>query len=320
MIRRHPEVPDYFLVLEPQRSFGEYARVYGDRLARHYEDNGVIVVPSIPIPLDLEYFQQLAFPLELQKAIGTVNGIERSIFVRDGDRFAVHQNHPLVQLLGDVARATYAQRQIVTFNARLRHGLSVLFPRYLSLEEANITWRLSETIEEGMHFDVFAQGAPLPESQRSLHRLKIFINIDATERRWRTSLPLPGVLERCRSALPDELPDDINVVCDVIDRFRLLGALPCHDLAYPTLSAVIANGETVAHEVVYGRRVVAAEFFCRSADMLDPDKLSHACLARWLREAGYTVGRDARAISERYAHLQRSAELVRAARAGMAGA
>ena len=162
MIERNPGLPDNILLLEPKPSFGEYARAYGDRLAEHYESNGVIVVPSVPIAFDAEYFQGISFTEDLKKSLGTVNGIEKSTITRDGKDFTVNESHPFVQLFGDVLVATYVQRQVAAFNARLRQGLSILFPRYLSLEEANITWRLTETYEEGLHVDVFAKGAPLP--------------------------------------------------------------------------------------------------------------------------------------------------------------
>ena len=314
MIERNPDLPDNILLLEPKPSFGEYARAYGDRLAEHYESNGVIVVPSVPIAFDAEYFQGISFTEDLKKSLGTVNGIEKSTITRDGKDFTVNESHPFVQLFGDVLVATYVQRQVAAFNARLRQGLSILFPRYLSLEEANITWRLTETYEEGLHVDVFAKGAPLPPAARSLHRLKVFINIDSVPRRWRTSLDLAGVLRACRGTLPDELPDDLNVVNDIVDKFDVLSSLPCHHIAYPTMSAVIANGETVSHEVVWGQRLVAGEFFCRAEDMLNPDKHSHRNLRRWLEDAGYRVAGDARAVAARYGEMKRSPERIKAAR------
>jgi hypothetical protein len=314
MIERNSALPDYFLLLQRKESFAEYARAYGDAIADHYERNGVIIIPHLPLALDLDYLQNLV-PLMEWRKMGTMNGIERSIIGRSKGGFVIREDHPLLAMFGSLNEALYFQRQVTAFNAGLRHGLAVLFPRYLSLQEANITWRLFETVEEGLHLDAFAKGAPLPPQARSLHRLKLFINIDAEPRRWRTSYDLAGVLRAARGVLPDELPNDLNVVNDLIDRFRALDDLPCHRIAYPTLSAVLANGETVAHEVVYGRRVVAGEFFCQRSDMLSPARHSHACLERWLRDAGYGIAADAGAVSAKHAHLPTSYERRMAARA-----
>ena len=305
MIVRHPQVRDHFLLLDRHESFGDYARAYGDALAEHYESNGVIVVPHVPIAFDREFFQGLRVPQEWKK-IGTVNGIEQPLVVRSGGALAIAEDHPLIVGFGQSTVAIYAQEQIASFNAQLRHGLGQLFPRYFSLREGNITWRLTRTVEEGLHFDVFQGGAPLAPIGKSLHRVKLFINIDDEPRQWRTSHDMPTALRVGRGLLPEELPDDVNVVCDLIGKIGLLKTLPAHALAYPTMAAVIVNGETLAHEVVYGRRVVAGEFLCTGGDMLSPDKLSHRCLPGWLREAGYRVTADAAAIAAKYAHVKSS--------------
>src|SRR5688572_26885939 len=218
MIERHPEVPDHFLVLERKETFGDYARAYGERLAEHCENRGIVIVPFMPIEFDLAFFQSITFPQQWKK-IGTANGIEAPVYTREGGNIRPKEDHPFLELGKGVEWASYVQSQVATFNAQLRRGLSVLFPAYHSLREANITWRLTETVEEGMHFDVFGGGAPLGLKNKKANRVKIFINIDTEPRRWRTSFDLPAVLDACRDELPMELADDINVVNDVIDKF-----------------------------------------------------------------------------------------------------
>ena len=313
MIERNPAVPDNFLVLERKETFGDYARTYGDALAEHLENRGIIVVPFMPIGFDLAQFQSMTFPAQWKK-IGTANGIEQPLFIREGQNVRQNSDHPLLQLGLGSKWTGYLQAQIAGFNAEFRRGLSVLFPAYHSLWAANITWRLTHTVEEGMHFDSFDRGSPLAPAGKALHRIKIFMNIDREPRLWRTSLDLPGALAACRDKLPDELPDDVNVLNSVIDKVGALKAVPFHKLAYPTMSAVICNSEVVAHEVVYGRRVIGGEFLCSQEDMLDPAKLTHRCLRSWLEEREYTVAPDAAAIVQRYAHLKHSDVLIQEAR------
>lgn len=45
MNERHPSLPDPFLTLDRKELFAEYARAYGDGLAEHYENYGVVLVP-----------------------------------------------------------------------------------------------------------------------------------------------------------------------------------------------------------------------------------------------------------------------------------
>jgi len=315
MIERHPEVPDPFLVLEPMATLGDYARAYGDRLADHYERLGAIVIPQLPIDFDLEFLQQLEFPRDWKK-VGTLNGIEQPVIVRKGGQIAPDATHPLVTILGEIPVAVYVQSQIARFNSQLRLALRVLFPRYYSLEKnVNITWRLTESRDEGMHLDVFDQGRPMSARLRAQHRVKIFVNIDSEPRRWRVSYDLPELLKRCRNQLPDELPDDVNVLNSVLDKVGVLDDLPAHRVAYPAMSAVIVNAEAVAHEVVFGRRMVAGEFICDSADMLDPSRHTHACLARWLGEAGLRIADDPARVAREYADLMGSYEFKQSAEA-----
>jgi hypothetical protein len=309
MIERHPGLPDPFLVLERMDTPGDYARAYGDRLAEHYESLGAIVIPHLPIDFDLAFLQQLEFPREWKK-VGTLNGIERPVIVRKDAQIAPDPAHPLVAILKEIPLAVYVQSQVARFNSQLRIALRTLFPRYFSLENnVNITWRLTETRDEGMHLDVFDNGRPMNSRLRAQHRVKIFVNIDTEPRRWRVSDALPELLKRCRDQLPDALPDDLNVLNNVLDKVGVLDDLPSHRVAYPTLSAVIVNAEAVAHEVVFGRRMVAGEFICDSADMLDPSRHTHACLARWLAEAGFRIAPDPAEVARQYAELIGSYEL-----------
>ena len=318
MIERDPRVRDHFLVLEPRESFGEYARAYGDALAEHYEDRGVIVIPQMPIRCDLDAVREVVFPPQWKK-IGSVNRIEEPVVRRRGGAFEVDETHPFVQHFRNVKLSMYLQSQIAAFDAQLRHGLSVLFPRYRSMRTLNITWRLLETAREGMHLDVFEGGRPLAAPIRSSLRVKIFINIDLEPRRWRTSLDLPAILSAGRGKLPQELADDLNVVNGVIDRFGVLETLPAHSVQYGTMSAVLVNAEVVAHEVVYGRRMVAGEFAVEARDMLDPRKLSHASLRGWLADNGYAISADSGAVYQRHAHLKGLYQRLQEARAAGAG-
>lgn len=313
MIERHPDIPDHFLVLERKESFGDYARAYGNALAEHHENRGVIIAPFMPIAFDIALFQSIKFPRKWKK-IGTANGIEEPVYVRDGRDLKVRQDHPLVQLNMGTEWACYVQSQIASFNSQLRRGLSILFPAYHSLREVNTTWRLTETVEEGMHLDVFAGGVPLGPKLKKAHRVKIFMNIDSEPRLWRTPFDLPAVLRTCRDQLPIELPDDVNVVNNAIDKFGVLKNLPYHKLAYPMMSAVISNSEAVAHEVVYDRRVIGGEFTCHQDDMLDPKKLTHERLRKWLEQEEYAIAPDPAAVAQRYANMKGSYALIQEAR------
>ncbi len=126
------------------------------------------------------------------------------------------------------------------------------------------------------------------------------------------------MLKAGRGRLPEALPNDVNVVSGVIDKFGVLKDLPYHEVDYPTMSAVFVNAEVVAHEVVYGRRLVAVEMFCDKRDMLDPGRHTHECLPRWLTQAGYAIAPDPAAVAARYANMKGGYQLLQESRGGTA--
>src|SRR3546814_14354983 len=99
-----------------------------------------------------------------------------------------------------------------------------------------------------MHLDIFKRSLPL-------HRLKMFINIDAEPRIWNTSFTLRRVLELYRDELKDLPPDIERMELNRIINERLATDLPSHRLSYPPLCCAIANGEPVSPQVVSGNPI-----------------------------------------------------------------
>ena len=172
MIELNANVPDHFLVLERKETFGDYARTYGKALAEHYENRGVIVVPFMPITFDLALFQSIPFPLEWKK-IGTENGIEESVFVREGTKLPTGR---IIRFAGSKwarnGRLTCSPRSPVSIGSSAA-DCKCCFRFIDSLQDVNITWRLTETREEGMHLDYFDGGAPTMPGAKLAHGAKI---------------------------------------------------------------------------------------------------------------------------------------------------
>ena len=82
-IERHPDVPDNIFALEPHDTISDYARTYGDEIARQYENYNIIYIPRFPLSIDLPMFQALNVPDSLAK-LGVLNGIEDSVYTRNG--------------------------------------------------------------------------------------------------------------------------------------------------------------------------------------------------------------------------------------------
>lgn len=288
MIEKHPDVPDNFFVLDRHEQIGDYARAYGDELARRYENYDILYFPHFPLQIDLALVRALILPDALAK-VGIANGIENPIYKRVGHQFEFDHEHILYRLFRNEGFAAYVQAQFKTVNDQIREALRALFPKYYSLTCGNITWRLTETPEGGLHIDCFNEGKRLNDFLNSFHRIKLFINIDTEPRVWRTSYTLPEILARYRDVLPSTLPKDRNAIASIMSGLDLMKDAPAHSVAYPPLSAVAVNAEAVSHQVMRGKKMIAAEFICAGADMLDPKRLTHHQLPGWLESNGYAA-------------------------------
>ncbi len=285
-IERHPDVPDNIFALEPHDTISDYARTYGDEIARQYENYNIIYIPRFPLSIDLPMFQALNVPDSLAK-LGVLNGIEDSVYTRNGAEIAFNRNHFLYQLVKSESVAGYLQHQIRTCNDQMREALRILFPRYHSLSCGNITWRLTDTPKSIMHIDHFNTDEATRDSVDRNHKIKVFINIDVEPRRWRTSFTLPEILARYQPQLSRVLPPRRNLIAWRCADLDLLKNAPAHEVAYPLMSAVIVNADVVSHQVISGKRVIAGEFFCEERDMLDPSKQPQTCLPGWFKDYGY---------------------------------
>jgi hypothetical protein len=288
MIRRDPELHDNIFELSRHETIGDYARAYGDRIAQAYEDLNLIYFPYFPLKFDWDFWRVLKLPKSAKK-IGTTNGIDRSLYVRKDDSVSFDGSHILLQIFPGQAVAGYMQGEMADVNGQIRTALATLFPKYYSLQQSNITWRMTLTENEVMHLDSFLGGKPTPPGAKIAHRIKLFINIDSQPRKWRISYPLPEILKRYRDKLPAALPDDADQVSYTIGVGNFLNDAPYHEIDIPPMGAVAGEAGVLAHQIVYGKRVIAAEFFCESRDMLAPEKNTHASIAKWLTAAGIPI-------------------------------
>ncbi len=286
-IEKNPNLPYNFFELQPHERIGDYGRAYGDEIARRYEHGDIIYIPQFPLPIDLAFFQALSVSDSIAK-LGTGNGIEDGIFVRDKAEFRFDRNHVLYKICKTEGLAAYFQQQVRTCDDQIREALRILFPKYYSLFCGNITWRITDTPTSIMHIDHFNNRQPTPDYDSFLHKIKLFINIDQDLRHWRTSYTLPEILARYRHELPPSLPINRNLIAWILADMDLLKDAPSHAIAFPTMSALIINADVASHQVISGKRVIAAEFFCEQRDMLEPNMHPQARMEGWFKEYGYT--------------------------------
>jgi len=292
MITLNQEIPNNFFVLDRCETIGGYARLYGNQVTDRYEAFDIIYIPHFPLEFDLQLFQHITMPDSYAK-MGTVSGIEETIITRKGREFEADNDHALNMVTNDPKLAIYLQNQILSVNWQIRCALNMLLPSYHSMQEGNITWRLTEVKGDGLHFDYYhdENDKPFPfnSDQKSQQKVKLFINIDKEERIWHTSMSLPEFLRSKKDLLPDTLPGDLNLLNAFISTGELLKKSSFHTVKIPPLAAVLVNASAVSHHIEFGRKMIGAEFSCHKSDMRQPESLMYDQLPRWLGNEGYKI-------------------------------
>jgi len=287
MIIKSKEIADNFFLLEKCESFGDYARIYGDQIPKSFEDLNIIYFPLFPLEFDIDLFQSLTMPDKLPKP-GTRDGLDKNIIIRNQLNFSFDESHILSKVIPDKKLALYLQSQISSVKWQIREAMRIFFPKCFSLREIDISWHFTKHKGHDLSFDNHANPISVTQEQE-LQRIKIFINVDSEPLTWRTSLTLPDFLKNEKQSLPSTLPNDMNILNEYIYSKRLLNNCKYHEIRIPTLSAIMFNSESIAHQYISGRRMIAGNFVSLPEDMITPDKLVYYQLPRWLEQNGYQI-------------------------------
>ena len=132
------------------------------------------------------------------------------------------------------------------------------FPRY-RFTGGMETWRFTETRDMEMHYDIYAA------RQQDLS-LRLFVNVDDVPRTWALGPDLLDFAEPNRGALKGcATLNEINVALT-----RLLPQTGWPLWRIPPGTAFVVQAQRVAHQVVFGRRLVAFAFHIDGKALADP--------------------------------------------------
>jgi hypothetical protein len=262
-IFRHPSVEDYFHVLDAAGTAAPLA----EKAGRLYESGQVFLLQNTRIDCDRKFLSELALTDEkVFKKLKSVSIAERH--ARDphafDDMIAQHFN-------GDAGRFKYFAEQVRSTNRQVAALIDRLFPRYKVLRPS-ITWRMTETINENLHVDVYNED--LPD-----HHVRLFVNLDVIPRIWHTSHTLEtllanhlGVLDEkfLRTATPGRICHALNFA--VFKGFEEAGreGAPKHIIFFEPGDVWAVDSRKVSHQIFYGRKALSTEYAVKPESMLDP--------------------------------------------------
>jgi len=252
-----------------------------DEVRAHYEAHGALLLDDCGLDYDTEFIHRLSFPPEWKK-YGTVNGmtIPPVVFVDGGFK---RTPNPLGQMIKEDAMLLKTYSELLRLEMGFKLLIMELFPAYRQIQWINCTFRFTPSENEPSHLDVFNEGKPfLPELQ--LPRLKFFMNVDSQPRVWTVGPSLQDVLKHSDGSLGESLPADVNQVCDIVNKSGILDNLPSVRIEIPPRGIVFANGATVVHQLVYGRRMVALEALMPAWNVAASE---WDLIGDWITGAGY---------------------------------
>ncbi len=252
-----------------------------------YQNNSALVVDDSGISYDKDFFSVVEMP-EKHKKIGSRNGVTLTPFVlKNGDLV----RNPDNSLSGIIKKDSFLSKLAYEFRnieVQLQKFVRTMFPGVKPAGSYNCTFRLVPTRSEGLHFDYFAEGSAMDNSVPKT-RVKIFLNLDAVDRVWRVGPTLPDFLKISRSVLPDVLPADLNTLNYLIDRIGYAERCAGVEVHIPPGGVVIANGATVAHEIVYGNRMAAIEVVGENTAFVNGFEGERRASEHWMKTAGYEL-------------------------------
>ncbi|HEY8592019.1 MAG TPA: Kdo hydroxylase family protein [Sphingomicrobium sp.] len=265
----NPRVPDRIRVVEFERYAGQTG-AQAEELTDWYENGDLIMVKNYRFRAGRDVFNKVVLP--------NVRGRNKLLLHIDE---ALHGEGPRVfewQAAKEGVEASGVpfeqfEAAVRAANAELLQISDQLFPFY-QYSKRYCIYNLAEMLAHNMHFDS-------PEHAGDCTQLRAFVNIDKFPRIWRIGGSLEDMAGNCyRTA---KLQRTIRQHARVFTRETTLASFgdryesgahgyPMHSIAFQPGDVWFLNPNMLAHEVVYGRRVLDGVFLFDANQLRNSDR------------------------------------------------
>lgn len=242
-------------------------------VAAAYQDNHCVVFPPVDLDADVAWLRTLrpAPQADPGRAIAVKKAKAKWLLTDD----PADPNSILRQVAGSEKAARRFLAEVRRVHARVMAFVRAAFPGVTVLNDRDFTWRLTTTADEAMHFDNYGFG-PVDHGT-----LRVFVNLDDRPRHWALGPTFPVGLAACAAKLDrahwDLHPNQLNLQVNLASDWE---ATPRHHLLLAPLAAWVVNSQAVAHEIVWGRKLIAYSVHVDPATLPDPAKDFNAAARR----------------------------------------
>lgn len=262
-IFRDKRLPDYFATC----SWDDKSSL--DGLVERYEAGDVVVLANKRIEFDVDFFSRISFPPDREyKKFKAVQFVES--FRRGGDLYPSLAEDCFSSDRGEVRHFADQLSQIIRQMAEIVRKVA---PGY-RISAPRLTLRCSQTFNENLHFDVYKE-------EIRTHHFRMFVNLDAAHRIWRTSWRTDELLDRRLSELPRKSLETLSsgMLLKALN-FHVFGGYdgafedrgaPMHVAYFEPGDIWFVDSRKVSHQIFYGRRAISSESVVEESCMADPE-------------------------------------------------
>lgn len=180
--------------------------------------------------------------------------------------------HAMGGFTDDPAEATRIAEDMIHAVDRLQKIVHRAFPDYAWTDSTH-SWRFRLTTAEALHYDYYAE-------HRRDNAVRVFLNLDSEPRVWGVGRRLTDTVARCpEAAAPAASVHQFN---ERLTKMMERGEAPSERayLVYPAGTAVVVQSQLVAHQILFGRRLLVGTFNARPSSMVNPDMLPQRVVDR----------------------------------------
>lgn len=286
-IVRNPAVQDHIRYIDYQ-TYAHAPEALSSELTDWYEQGYVLILRNYLFEAGCDTFNKVLFQNQKFAAKTILHVDERA----HGEPPRKREWEEMEKLIQQTVVSMDEFRDAVgAANAELIRVADALFP-YYQYEKRYCIYNLTEMLAHNMHFDS-------PQHAGEFSQLRMFVNLDRFPRVWRLGGTIEEVAGDCYRAAklyktigahPREFTRTTTLET-YGDRYRS-GAhgQPMHSVAFQPGEVWFLNPNMVAHEVVYGRRLLDGVFLFDRGYLRNPDRFYPAIVERLHKQKLGRVG------------------------------
>ena len=268
-IVRNPLIPDRIRLIDYAK-YADAPRTRAEELTDWYENGDLLILKNYRFEAGCDVFNQLLFP-NRRYAAKTMLHVDDE---RHGEPPREREWAEMAKLLEDTPVSLDEMKAAVgAANAELMRVADALFPFY-NYVRRHCVYNLAEMLAHNMHFDS-------PQHAGEFSQLRMFVNLDDFPRIWRVGGSLEDVVRETYA--PARLDTTIGKHPRQFTRGATLQAFgdryqsgahgqPMHSIAFQPGEVWFLNPNMMAHEVVYGRRLLDGVFLFDASNLRNPKR------------------------------------------------